>query len=70
MSGIVGACWMVIKMSKSMADTREVDAIAWLLEVTPPQNPATKAGQMTGFDSTGRHYPGFYNHLCLSLHFL
>ena len=59
MSGIVGACWMVIKMSKSMADTGEIDAIAWLLKTTPPQNPATmfkKAGQMTGFDSIGRHY--------------
>ena len=59
MSGIIGACWMVIKMSKSMADTGEIDAIAWLLKTTPPQNPATmfkKAGQMTGFDSIGRHY--------------
>ena len=42
-----------------MADTGEIDAIAWLLITTPPQYPATffkKAGQMTGFDSIGRHY--------------
>jgi hypothetical protein len=58
-SGIVFGCWMMGKMSKSMADTGEIDAIAWLLITTPPQHPATffkKAGQMTGFDSIGRHY--------------
>ena len=57
--GIVFACWMISKLSKSMTDTGEVDAIAWLLITTPPQYPATffkKAGQMTGFDSIGRHY--------------
>jgi hypothetical protein len=57
--GIVLACWMFCKMSKSMADTGEIDAIAWLLITTPPQHPAIffkKAGQMTGFDSIGRHY--------------
>ena len=52
-------CWMIGKMSKSMADTGEIDAIAWLLLTTPPQHPATffkKAGQMTGVDSIGHHY--------------
>ena len=56
---VVFACWMLSKVSKSMADTGEIDAIAWLLITTPPQHPATffkKAGQMTGFDSIGRHY--------------
>ena len=57
--GFIFACWMVSKMSKSMADTGEIDAIAWILITTPPQHPATffkKAGQMTGIDSIGRHY--------------
>ena len=43
----------------SMADTGEIDAIAWLLKTAPPQNPAAffkKAGQMTGFRSIGCHY--------------
>ena len=47
------------EMSKSMADTGEIDAIAWLLTTAPPQYPAAffkKAGQMTGFDSIGCHY--------------
>ena len=53
--------WMFINMSKSMADTGEIDAIAWLLKTAPPQNPAEffkKAGQMIagGLDSIGRHY--------------
>ena len=42
-----------------MADTGEIDAIAWLLLTTPPQYPAIffkKAGQMIGVDSIGRHY--------------
>ena len=51
---------MISKVSKSMADTGEIDAIAWLLITAPPQYPTTlfkKAGQMTGFvDSIGRHY--------------
>ena len=58
MFGVIFACWMLSKMSKSMVDTGEIDAIAWLLTTTP-QYPATffkKAGQMTGFDSIGRHY--------------
>ena len=58
-SAIVFGCWIISKMSKYMADTGEIDAIAWLLITTPPQYPATyfkKAGQMTGFDSIGRHY--------------
>ena len=58
-SGFVFACWIFSKMSKSMADTGEIDAIAWLLKTAPPQHPATffkKAGQMTGLDSIGRHY--------------
>ena len=77
--GIVLACWMFSKMSKSMADTGEIDAIAWLLITTPPQHPATffkKAGQMTGFDSIGRHYRPrlleslmpFLTHLITSYH--
>ena len=44
---IIGACWMVIKMAKSMADTGEIEAIAWLLKTTPHKNPAVlfkKAG--------------------------
>ena len=44
--GFVFACWMFSKMSKSMADTGEIDAVAWLLTTTP-QYPATffkKAG--------------------------
>jgi hypothetical protein len=58
MSGIIFVCW-VLKMSASMADTGEIDAIAWLLITTPPQYPATffkKVGQITGFDSIGRYY--------------
>ena len=53
------ACWMVSKMSKSMADTGEIDAIVWILTTTHPQKPAAffkKAGQMTGDNSIGRHY--------------
>ena len=56
---LVFACWMFSRLSKSMADTGEVDAIAWLLITIPPQRPVTffkKAGQMTGVDSIGRHY--------------
>ena len=56
---VISACWMFRKLSKSMADTGEIDAVAWLLTTTPPQYPATffkKAGQMTGIDSIGRHY--------------
>ena len=56
-------CWIFSNMSKSMADTGKTDAIAWLLETTPPPNPATffkKVGQMTvdNFDdeSAGCHY--------------
>ena len=51
--------WMFGKMSKSMADTGEIDAIAWILITTPPQYPVTffkKVGQMTGDNSIGRHY--------------
>jgi hypothetical protein len=58
-SGFCFACCMLGKMSKSMTDTGEIDAIAWLLITTPPENPATlfkKAGQMTGFDSIGSYY--------------
>jgi hypothetical protein len=56
---IVFACWTVSNMSKSIAETEEIDAIAWLLITTSPQDPTTyfkKAGQMAGSDSTGRHY--------------
>ena len=56
---ITFACWMVSKLSKSMAATGEIDAIAWLLKTAPPQYPAKffkKAGQMTGSGSIGRHY--------------
>ena len=58
MSGIFSAFWMISKVSKSMADTGEIDAIAWLLLETS-QYPAKffkKAGQMIGVDSIGRHY--------------
>ena len=54
--------WAIVifnKMSKSMADTGEIDAIAWLLKTAPPQYPAAffkKVGQMTGFDFIGCHY--------------
>jgi hypothetical protein len=47
------------QMSKSMAGTGEIDAMAWLLKTAPPQNPAAffkKAAQMTGFDSIGCGY--------------
>ena len=57
--GIVFACWMVSKMSKSMSDTGEIDAIAWLLITTPPQHPAIffkKAAQMTGLNCIGVYY--------------
>jgi hypothetical protein len=48
-------------MSKSMADTGEIDAISWLLKTAPPQNSALaasfkKAAQMTGIDSIGCDY--------------
>jgi hypothetical protein len=57
--GLGGSCVMLCRISRSMTDTGEIDAIAWLLITTPPQNPLTlfkKAGQMTGIDSIGRHY--------------
>ena len=47
------------KMSKSMANTGEIDAIAWLLKTAPPPNSAEffkKAGQMTVSKSRGSHY--------------
>ena len=53
------AMWMFGNMSKSMANTGEMDAIAWLLKTAPPQYPAEffkKAGQMTSLDSIGCHY--------------
>ena len=56
---IISACWLISKVSKSMADTREIDAIAWLITTIPSQHPVTifqKAGQMTGANSIGRHY--------------
>ena len=55
----IPACWMFKNISKSMADTGEIDTVAWLLITEPPQHPAKlfkKAGQMTGFDSIGRYY--------------
>ena len=58
-SVFVFACWMFSRMSKSMVDTGEIDAIAWLLITIPPQHLATffkKAGQMTSVDSIGRSY--------------
>jgi hypothetical protein len=58
-TGIIITLWMFSKMSKSMADTGEIDAIAWLLITTPPQYPVTffkKASQMTGDKSTGCDY--------------
>ena len=57
--GVITACWLISKISKSMADTGEIDAIAWLMTTIPPEYPATffkKAGQLTGVDSIGRHY--------------
>jgi hypothetical protein len=59
MVGSLFAFRMFSKMAKSMADTGEIDAIAWLLITAPPQHPATffkKAGQMTDSDSIGRDY--------------
>ena len=57
---IVFAVWMCSKLSKSLANTGEIDALAWLMTTAPSQNAATffkKAGQMTGLDeSVGRHY--------------
>ena len=51
---------MCSKLSKSLAHTREIDALAWLMTTAPSQSAATffkKAGQMTGLDeSVGRHY--------------
>ena len=38
---IFGACFVITKISKSMTDTGEIDAIAWLLTTAPPQYPAT-----------------------------
>ena len=57
--GIAFACWMVSKMSKSMSDTGEIDAIAWFLITTPPQHPAIffkKAAQMTSLNCIGVDY--------------
>ena len=48
---LVFVCWMFSKMSKSMADTGEIDVIAWLLITILPRYLATffkKVGQMTG----------------------
>ena len=56
---IILACVVIDNFSKSMVDTGEIDAIAWLLTTAPPQYPAIffkKAAQMTSFDSIGRHY--------------
>jgi len=69
--------WMFSNMSKSMANTGEIDAITWLLKTAPPQYPAAffkKAGQMIGLDSVGCHYRPrlleslipFLNHLIIS----
>ena len=59
--GVGFLCLMVGKMSKSMTDTGEIDAMAWLLITAPPQYPATlfkKVGQITVFDSiqVGHYY--------------
>ena len=56
---IVFACWIASKMSKSMADTGEIDAVAWLLITTPPPDPEIffkKAAQLADFGSTGVDY--------------
>ena len=53
------AMFLYSNMSKSMADTGEIDAIAWLLKTAPPSNSAEffkKAGQMTVSKSIGSHY--------------
>jgi hypothetical protein len=53
------AIWMFSNMSKSMAKTGEIDAIAWLLKTAPPQYPAAffkKAGQMIVSKSIGGDY--------------
>ena len=58
-AGLFFAFFIFFKMSKSMADTGEIDAMAWILITTPPQDPVTffkKAGQMTGDKSVGCHY--------------
>ena len=57
--GLAFACWMFSKMSKSMVETGEIDALAWLLITIPPQDPATFfkiAGQMTRAGSSGFDY--------------
>ena len=58
LSVIIFGNWMASQMSKSMAETGEIDAIAWLLRSTPSQDPALfkKAGQLTNLLSNGRHY--------------
>ena len=59
MSIVFSAIMMYVTMSKSMADTGEIDAIAWLLKTASPPNSADffrKAGQMTVSDSIGSHY--------------
>jgi hypothetical protein len=51
--------WIFSEISKSMADTGEIDAIAWLLKTAPPQDPAEyfkKAAQMTDIGSIGFDY--------------
>ena len=56
---MLSSIFIFSNMSKSMANTGEIDAIAWLLKTAPPQNPAAffkKAGQMTGFNSIGFRY--------------
>ena len=49
--------WMSSRVSKSMTETAEVDAIAWLLRATPSQDPTffKKAGQIVS-TSHGRYY--------------
>ena len=60
LGGMVGllSFFTFSKMSKSMADTGEIDAIAWLLKTAPQYTAALfkNAGQMTGLDSIGYHY--------------
>ena len=61
-TGVLGVgflCLMFGKMSRSMKDTGEIDAMAWLLITEPPQYPATlfkKVGQKTVFDSITSDY--------------
>ena len=50
------AGWIGTQVSKSMAETGEIDAIAWLLKVKPSQDPASNDSRWASLDSIAEPY--------------